>query len=62
MLGLRPKIAIVNEMAFSASSSRSFTEVGYKGLVMEWNNPYKAHPEWDSSFRYYPQKNRFRTE
>ena len=56
MLGLRPKIAIVNEMAFSASSSRSFTEVGYKGLVMEWNNPYKAHPEWDSSFRYYPQK------
>ena len=30
MLGLRPKIAIVNEMAFSASSSRSFTEDGYK--------------------------------
>ena len=56
MLGLRPKIAIVNEMAFSASSSRSFSEVGYNGLVMEWNNPYKAHPEWDSSFRYYPQK------
>lgn len=56
MLGLRPKIAIVNEMAFSASSSRSFSEVGYNGLVMEWNNPYKAHPEWDSSSRYYPQK------
>ena len=56
MLGLRPKIAIVNEMAFSASSSRSFSEVGYNGLVMEWNNPYKAHPEWDSTFRYYPQK------
>ena len=56
MLGMKPKIAIVNEMAFSASSSRSFCEVGYEGLVMEWNNPYKAHPEWDSSFRYYPQK------
>lgn len=56
MLGLMPKIAIVNEMAFSAGSSRSFTEVGYDGLVMEWNNPYKANPEWDSSLRYYPQR------
>jgi len=56
ILGIRPKIAIVNEMAYSASSSRSFLEVGYDCLVMEWNNPYKAHPEWDSSFRYYPQK------
>ena len=56
MLGLRPKIATINEMAFSASSSRSFTTVGYSGLVMEWNNPYKAHAEWDSSMKYFPQK------
>lgn len=56
MLGLRPKIATINEMAFSASSSRSFTKVGYSGIVMEWNNPYKAHAEWDSSMKYFPQK------
>ena len=41
MLGLRPKIAIVNEMAFSASSSRSLQKLAIR-LVMEWNNPYKA--------------------
>ena len=55
MLGLKPKIAIINEMAFSASSSRSFTEVGYNGLVMEWNNPYKSYPEWNASLKYFPQ-------
>ena len=56
MLGFRPKIATINEMAFSASSTRSLTEVGYSGLVMEWNNPYKAHPEWDSSMKFFSQK------
>ena len=56
ILGLRPKIATVNEMAFSSSSSESFIQTGYTGLIMEWNNPYKTHPDWDESMRFFPQR------
>ena len=23
---------------------------------MEWNNPYREHPEWDPEWRYFPQR------
>jgi hypothetical protein len=56
VLGIRPTLATINEMAYSAGSARSFIECGYNGLIMEWNNPFKAHPEWDPSLRFTPQK------
>ena len=56
ILGVKPEIATINEMAYSAGSARSFIESDYTGIIMEWNNPYKAHPEWDSSLQYFPQK------
>ena len=28
---------------------------GY-GIIMEWNNPRSAHPEWENDWRYAPQK------
>ena len=56
ILGVKPKLGTINEMAYSAGSARSFIQSDYTGLIMEWNNPYKAHPEWDSSMQYFPQK------
>ncbi len=55
LLGLRPKIALVNEQAYSAGLVPLYREAGYEALIMEWNNPARAHPEWDAEWRYYPQ-------
>lgn len=55
LLGLRPKIALVNEQAYSAGLVPLYREAGYEALIMEWNNPARAHPEWDAEWRYLPQ-------
>jgi len=55
LLGLRPKIALVNEQAYSAGLVPLYREAGYEALLMEWNNPARANPEWDTEWRYLPQ-------
>ncbi|MDJ1169532.1 hypothetical protein PMG71_08855 [Roseofilum sp. BLCC_M154] len=55
LLGIHPKIALVNEQAYSASLVSHYLKAGYEGIVMEWNNPYRYHNEWNSEWRYYPQ-------
>ncbi|MDJ1175549.1 hypothetical protein [Roseofilum capinflatum] len=55
LLGICPKIALVNEQAYSASLVSHYLRAGYQGIVMEWNNPYRYHAEWKPEWRYYPQ-------
>lgn len=55
LLGIRPKIALVNEQAYSAGLVPLYLEAGYEALIMEWNNPARSHPEWDAEWRYLPQ-------
>lgn len=55
LLGLRPKIALINEQAFSSGLVQLYKDAGYEALIMEWNNPARAHPEWPSEWRYLPQ-------
>lgn len=55
LLGLRPKIALINEQAYSAGLVPLYREAGYEALIMEWNNPARAHPDWDAEWRYLPQ-------
>jgi len=55
LLGLRPKIALVNEQAYSTGLVPLYREAGYEALIMEWNNPSRAQPEWDVEWRYLPQ-------
>lgn len=55
MLGVRPKIALINEQAFSAGLVQIYRDAGYEALIMEWNNPARAHPEWPAEWRYLPQ-------
>ena len=43
ILGVKPKVATVNEQAFSLGSSASFVEVGYKKLLMESENLFELN-------------------
>jgi hypothetical protein len=54
-LGFRPEIAVVNEQAYSAGLVAHYLEAGYRAIIMEWDNPAAAHPEWTSEWRYLPQ-------
>jgi hypothetical protein len=56
LLGVRPKLALLNEQAFSAGLVPLYREAGYKAIIMEWNNPSRDHPEWDTEWRYLPQR------
>jgi hypothetical protein len=56
LLGVTPKVALANEMAYSSGIVEHYINVGYKGLIMEWNNPRAAHQEWKNEWRYFPQK------
>ena len=54
--GLTPNIALVNEMAYSGGIVEHYINAGYNAIIMEWNNPRSAHPEWENDWRYSPQK------
>jgi hypothetical protein len=55
LLGLRPRVALVNEQAYSAGLIGHYREAGYDALVMEWDNPAYHHRQWDRDWRYLPQ-------
>ena len=55
LLGFRPPLAFVNEQAYAAGLIQHYLDAGYQALVMEWDNPARAHPEWDPEWRYFPQ-------
>ncbi len=55
LLGFAPRLALVNEQAYSASMVSLYRQAGYEAILMEWDNPASAHPEWDPSWRYLPQ-------
>jgi len=55
ILGLRPEIWLVNEMAYSGGLPQLLCEAGIKALVMEWNNTWKEHQSWDPELRHHHQ-------
>lgn len=56
LLGRRPRLALVNEQAYSAGIVPLYREAGYEALVMEWDNPSRGHPEWPRDLRYRAQR------
>jgi len=56
ILGIRPQVALVNEMAYSGGMVEMYQECGYRAVMMEWNNPRKYHTEWEEHWRYFPQR------
>ncbi len=55
ILGIKPKVALVNEMAYSAGLVDLYKNAGYEAISMEWNNQYLFHRDLDKKLRYYPQ-------
>jgi len=55
LLGVRPTLALINEQAYSSGILEHYADNGYKGIIMEWDNPRLAHPEWPQEYRYAPQ-------
>ena len=56
LLDVKPIIVLVNEMAYSSGILEHYIDVGYEGVIMEWNNPRSSYPEWENEWRYFPQK------
>ena len=56
LLGHAPTLALVNEQAWSAGLVPLYRDAGFAGIVMEWNNAARFHPEWPDAWRYHPQQ------
>ena len=56
LLGCNPKVALINEMAYSSGVVDHYIEAGYEAIVMEWNNPRRYNPSWKDEWRYFPQR------
>ena len=48
LLGLRPRMALVNEQAWSGGLVGQYLDAGYEALLMDWDNVANFHPDWDA--------------
>lgn len=55
LLGVRPRIALVNEQAWSGGLVPLYRSAGFTALVMDWDDCAAHHPEWNRHWRYHPQ-------
>jgi hypothetical protein len=55
LLGARPRIALVNEQAYAGGLVGLYRDAGFEALIMDFDNPSAAHPEWDAETAYQPQ-------
>lgn len=56
LLGLVPRIALVNEQAWSGGLVGQYLDAGYDALLMDWDNVANFHPDWAPALRYAPQR------
>jgi Glycosyl hydrolase family 57 len=56
LLGVKPKLALVNEQAYSAGLVGLYLDAGYRAILMDWDNPGANHPEWPAETRHLPQR------
>ena len=56
LLNCSPTLALINEQAYSPGILEHYAEAGYTSVIMEWDNPRLANPQWPPDFRYAPQK------
>ncbi len=58
LLGHRPRLAFVNEQAWSAGLVDAYCRAGFDAAMTEWNNAARAHPDWPREWRFHPQRAR----
>ena len=56
LLGIRPRVALVNEQAWSGGLVGQYLDAGYDALLVDWDNVANQHPDWDTEYRYAPQR------
>ncbi|MCW8916133.1 MAG: hypothetical protein OQK24_09810 [Magnetovibrio sp.] len=56
LLGTRPRIALVNEQAYSPGLVPLYLEAGYDCIIMDWAGPFSHNNTWSSDWQYQPQK------
>lgn len=56
LLGTVPRMALVNEQAYSAGLVGLYLDAGYDAILMDWDNPAAQHPEWNFETRFLPQR------
>ncbi|MBM4129659.1 glycoside hydrolase family 57 [bacterium] len=56
LLGVEPALWLVNEMAWSGGLAGLYRDAGARAVIMEWNNAFHAHPEWDPRWRWHWQR------
>ena len=56
MLGVTPKLALVNEQAYAGGLVAQYLDAGYEALLADWDNVANFHPNWLPEFRYGPQR------
>jgi len=56
LLGVTPRLALVNEQAFSPGLVPLYRAAGYTGIIMEWENARQAHPHWEHHLQAAPQR------
>jgi hypothetical protein len=54
--GRRPRLALVNEQAYSAGILPHYAGAGYDAIIMDWDMCSHAHPDWPLEWRYHPQE------
>ena len=47
LLGLRPRVALLSEQAYSPGLVPLYAKAGYDAIVADWDNAYRSHPEWE---------------
>lgn len=56
LLGMRPRVALINEQAYAAGLVGLYRDAGYDAILMDWENPAAGHPEWAPEIQYLPQR------
>ena len=54
-LGVRPKLALVNEQAYASGLVPLYLDAGFDALIMDFDNPAANHPEWSAETAFLPQ-------
>ncbi|MBV9550104.1 MAG: glycoside hydrolase family 57 [Alphaproteobacteria bacterium] len=54
LLGVTPRLALVNEQAYAGGLVPLYLEAGYDALLMDWENAAANHPAWPQATQYLP--------
>ncbi len=54
MLGVKPRIALINEQAYSAGLVNIYKDAGFEAVMMDWAEPASHHSDWPKNIMHQP--------